>query len=134
MKKPLFVALLMTLMIGICATPSLADRYQRRQSDNPFRLVGYALHPVGLALEYAVMRPVHWFVSQPTMDVVFGHQPSMSEDGTYFEWGHGDYSPSIAEERAAVAPPKPKKAEKKTEKKEEKKEMKKEEEKKDDKE
>lgn len=45
------------------------------------------------------MRPIHWFASQPNLDIIHGHQPSVREDGTYFEWVHGDYTPSIAKER-----------------------------------
>jgi hypothetical protein len=97
MKKKAIVALLAVLMLSFAAS-SNADRYQRNQSDNPFRLVGYVLHPVGIGLEYGVMRPIHWLVSQPDLDIVFGHQSHPQEDGTYFEWVHGDFSPSIAEE------------------------------------
>ena len=31
--------------------------------DNPFRLVGYALHPVGVMLEYVVIRPAYFVAS-----------------------------------------------------------------------
>lgn len=87
------------IAIAAMAVPASADRYRRSTNDNPFRIVGYALHPVGLLIEYSIMRPIHWVVSQPDLDIVFGHQPAPQDDGTYFEWVHGDYSPSIAEER-----------------------------------
>lgn len=76
----------------------MADRYRRNKSDNPFRLISYVVHPVGILLEYAVMRPIHWVVSRPNLDIIFGHQATLHDEGTYFEWTHGDFSPSIAEE------------------------------------
>jgi len=39
------------------------------------RLVAYAIHPVGFALEWLVMRPLHFVVSQPDLERVFGHVP-----------------------------------------------------------
>ena len=100
-------------LVALGSTTAHADRYQRGRNDNPLRLIGYALYPVGLAAEYLVMRPIHWVVSQPHLDVVFGHKATLKEEGAYFEWGHGDYSPSIAEEirerdaATAAAAPRP---------------------------
>jgi len=101
MKKK-FAVLTMMFVFLAAATVSNADRFRRGQSDNPLRLIGYVAHPIGLAAEYAVMRPIHWVVSQPYLDVVFGHKATVEEDGTYFEFLHGDYSPSIAVERRAI--------------------------------
>lgn len=97
MKKKALIALLSMAMLAVAA-PSMAHRYQRNTNDNPFRLIGYIVHPVGLALEYAVMRPIHWAVSQHDTDVIFGHEAHEAERGKYFEWSHGNYVPSIAEE------------------------------------
>lgn len=97
MKKKALIALLSVVILSMAA-PSMAHRYQRNTGDNPFRLVGYVLHPVGIALEYAIMRPIHWAVSQPDTDIIFGHEPEASERGKYWEWTHGNFAPSIAEE------------------------------------
>jgi hypothetical protein len=102
MKKSLAVAV-MTLALVAMSIPSHAHRYDRA-NDNPARLIGYIAHPVGLALEYAVMRPMHWLVSQPNLDVAFGHHAYVEDDGTYFEWAHANYEPSIAKERQAAKP------------------------------
>ena len=103
MKKQVFTALLAVAFIAVAA-PSMANRYQRSQNDNPFRLIGYAAHAVGMVAEYAVMRPIHWVVSQPHLDVVFGHKVHHADEGTFFEWTHGDFSPSIANEMSEKAP------------------------------
>ena len=97
MKKKALIALLSVVMLSMAA-PSMAHRYQRNTTDNPFRLVGYIAHPIGIALEYGIMRPIHWAVSQHDTDIIFGHEPEVSERGKYFEWTHGNFAPSIAEE------------------------------------
>ena len=96
------------LAIMTVASVATADRYTRATNDNPLRIVRYVVHPVGMALEYTVMRPIHWVVSQPNLDVLFGHKATTIEDNKYFEWSHGDFSPSIAEERPdTLQAPKP---------------------------
>ena len=92
------VASLLTVALVLMAAPSFADRYHRGTDDNPFKLVAYALHPIGIAGEYFVLRPIHWFVSQGDNDILFGHKSSPVDDPTYFEWTHGDFSLSIANE------------------------------------
>ncbi|MCB2155378.1 hypothetical protein KQI84_10865 [bacterium] len=98
MKRKLGIALLALGMVAL-TIPAAAHRYSRVTDGHPLRLVAYIFHPVGVALEYGVMRPVHWFVSRNDLDIVFGHTPSMAEEDYYFEWVHGDYSPSIRAER-----------------------------------
>lgn len=80
------------------ATPAMAHRFDR-QTYHPMRIVAYVVHPIGIAAEYLIARPIHYVVSQPDLDIVFGHQPMIMDDGTYFEWVHGDFRPSIKEER-----------------------------------
>lgn len=99
MNKKALIALLALVLISI-SVPSRADRYNRSQGDNPFKLIAYVLNPIGLVAEYVVMRPIHWMVSQPCADITFGHQVEPEDAGKYFEWTHGDYSPSIVEEKA----------------------------------
>ena len=98
MKRKLGIALLALGLVAL-AIPASAHRYSRPDDGHPLRVVAYVFHPFGVALEYAVARPIHWFVSRNDLDIVFGHTPSMAEEGTYFEWSHGDYTPSIRSER-----------------------------------
>ena len=55
------------------ASPALADEYDARRAGHPLRLVAYAVHPIGVALDWLLFRPGHWLVSQPGLDYVFGH-------------------------------------------------------------
>jgi hypothetical protein len=73
------------LALFVVSAPVTAHDYQRNNSDHPFRVVAYFLHPVGIGLEYGVTRPVHWVVSQPNMRILFGHAPrhELDELGRY---------------------------------------------------
>ncbi len=56
------------------ATPALADEYDEETAGHPLRLIAYVLHPVGVAIDYLLIRPAHWLVSQEPMKTVFGHE------------------------------------------------------------
>jgi hypothetical protein len=86
MKKLLIAgAFGLALMAG--ANTAEAHVYDRDDSDHPLRIVAYALHPFGMAVEYGILRPIHWLVSQPTADKIFGHEPDREKEaGTYFEF------------------------------------------------
>ena len=53
--------------------PGYYDGYDDSQA-HPLRIVAYAVHPVGYALEWLLTRPIHAIVSQPELHRVFGHQ------------------------------------------------------------
>jgi hypothetical protein len=66
-------ALLCAVMLSV-ATPALADEYDEETAGHPLRLIAYVLHPIGVAIDYLLIRPAHWFVSQEPMKTVFGHE------------------------------------------------------------
>jgi len=70
------LVLSLTLVVGlVVASDARAhDAYDDTQS-HPLRLLAYALHPAGFALEWAFTRPIHFLVSTPGLDRVFGHTP-----------------------------------------------------------
>lgn len=98
MKRKLGIALLALGLVAL-TIPAAAHRYTRHTDGHPLRVVAYVLHPVGVALEYGIARPIHWLVSRNDLDIVFGHQPKLAEENDYFEWVHGDYEPSIRDDR-----------------------------------
>jgi len=69
-------------LVSMPVGASAHDAYDDSQS-HPLQLAAYALHPVGFALEWLVMRPIHFVVSQPKLDPVFGHVPHESPFGDY---------------------------------------------------
>jgi hypothetical protein len=58
------------------------DAYDDSES-HPLRLAAYAAHPVGYAIEWLVMRPVHFVVSHPQLEKIFGHLPHEQPFGGY---------------------------------------------------
>ena len=79
----LVIALLLTMPVGAMAH----DAYDDSES-HPLRIVAYVVHPIGYAVEWLVMRPIHFVVSQPKLERVFGHVPHESPFGEY-----GAYEP-----------------------------------------
>ena len=56
------------------AQPSRADDYDEKSSGHPLRIVAYVLHPVGVAIDYLVLRPAHWLGSHEPLKTIFGHE------------------------------------------------------------
>jgi hypothetical protein len=76
------IAVLM-IALSLTAAPARAhDAYDDSQA-HPLRLVAYAVHPIGFALEWLVTRPIHFLVSDPKLERVFGHVPHESPFGEY---------------------------------------------------
>jgi len=73
------------LLAVLLAGPTTArahDAYDDSES-HPLRLAAYAVHPVGFALEWLVVRPIHFAVSNPRVEHIFGHVPHESPFGGY---------------------------------------------------
>jgi hypothetical protein len=81
--KHLLVALVVA--VGVMAVPATGrahDAYDDSQS-HPLRLLAYAVNPIGYAIEWTVMRPIHFVVSQHSVEKVFGHTPHETAFGDY---------------------------------------------------
>jgi len=66
--------LLCVVSLGLAiAGPAMADEYDAKQAGHPLRIVAYVLHPVGVTLDYLLMRPAHWAVSHEPLRTFFGH-------------------------------------------------------------
>jgi len=66
------VGLIVASMVAI-HTPALADDYDSTDAAHPLRIAAYALHPVGVILDYLLVRPAHWLVSHEPLKTLFGH-------------------------------------------------------------
>ena len=53
-----------------------ADDCYRDEESHPFRVAAYLLNPIGVGLEWAIFRPLHWLVSRPSTAPIFGHDCS----------------------------------------------------------
>ena len=56
------------------ALPALADEYNDERSGHPLRIVAYLVHPIGVFLDYLILRPFHWVGSHEPFRTVFGHE------------------------------------------------------------
>ena len=84
MKKGFFIAAAIVLFLAV-PTKSEAHDYDRDDSEHPLRYVAYAIHPIGIALEYIVFRPIHKLVSlNKATSVTFGHDPRKGDE--YYTW------------------------------------------------
>ena len=79
MRKTVIAFALVAAVSGVARAH---DAYDDSQS-NPLRLVAYLLHPVGWTAEWLVARPIHFLVSQPQLEPIFGHEPHQSAFGNY---------------------------------------------------
>jgi hypothetical protein len=67
------IALSLTLWIS-SASLAQADSYDPTMSGHPLRIIAYVLHPVGVVLDYLIMRPAHWVGSQEPVKTLVGHE------------------------------------------------------------
>lgn len=92
MKKKAALAALFAAALMAVPTPSHAHTYIRDDSGHPLRLVAYALHPFGVALEYLVTRPVHMLVSaNEDTAIIFGHD--RQPDDVFYVWDEPGFDP-----------------------------------------
>jgi hypothetical protein len=55
------------------AAPSPMANYEPLRAGHPLRIIAYALHPVGVILDYAIFRPFYWIGSHEPLRTLFGH-------------------------------------------------------------
>jgi hypothetical protein len=56
------------------ALPALADEYDPKRAGHPLRIAAYLLHPVGVLIDFVLLRPAHWLGSQEPLRTIFGHE------------------------------------------------------------
>lgn len=59
---------------SISATPASADEYDSSDAGHPLRIIAYVLHPVGVVIDYVLLRPAHWIGSREPFSTLFGHE------------------------------------------------------------
>ena len=82
MKKFLSTLVVVAGLVAMPATGRAHDAYDDSQS-HPLRIVAYAVHPVGYALEWLVMRPFHFLVSTKSLERISGHTAHETPFGDY---------------------------------------------------
>ncbi len=58
----------------LMAAPSHAEdeEYDPLRAGHPLRIVAYALHPIGVAIDYLILRPAYWVGSHEPFRTIFG--------------------------------------------------------------
>ena len=83
LSNRLALGVLIALVLLIMAPGASAHDFDRHNF-HPLRYIAYPFYAAGVYVEYTVIRPVHWLVSQPTYDRVFGHYATADDD--HWEW------------------------------------------------
>jgi len=65
---------IVALALAWAAPPAHADEYEPDRAGNPVRILAYALHPVGVILDYLLFRPAHWVGHHEPFKTLFGHE------------------------------------------------------------
>ncbi len=71
--RRILLALAFALQLGVAAAPAAADDYDPEESAHPLRIIAYVVHPVGVILDWLIVRPAHWLVSREHLKTLFGH-------------------------------------------------------------
>jgi hypothetical protein len=85
-KRSFVTLALAAALIGAPGAARAHDAYDDSQA-HPLRLLAYAVYPAGFLLEWAATRPLHFLVSQKSLEPVFGHGPHESPFGQYEPYG-----------------------------------------------
>jgi hypothetical protein len=56
------------------ASTPVQDDYDPRSAAHPLRIVAYGLHPVGVALDWILVRPAVWVVRHEPFRTIFGYE------------------------------------------------------------
>lgn len=64
--------LLAACLLAGAAAPAAAEDYDPQHAGHPLRIVAYVLHPVGVLIDFLVMRPAHWIGSHEPLRTIFG--------------------------------------------------------------
>lgn len=55
------------------SSPAAADEYDSAYAGHPLRIVAYVLHPLGVVVDYLILRPAHWVGNHEPFSTLFGH-------------------------------------------------------------
>lgn len=84
MKKFVCIAALAGFLFAL-PVRSDAHSYDRDDDGYPLRYIAYVIHPIGIGIEYGILRPIHKFLSSTkNLQIIFGHDAREGDD--YNTW------------------------------------------------
>lgn len=60
--------------IATYAGTQVPDDHDPTQAGHPLRIVAYGLHPIGVALDWILVRPAVWVVRHEPFRTIFGYE------------------------------------------------------------
>jgi len=60
--------------VATYAATQVPDDHDPRNAAHPLRIVAYGLHPVGVALDWILVRPAVWVVRHEPFRTIFGYE------------------------------------------------------------
>jgi hypothetical protein len=78
--RPALLAAAATLTLVLAASAHAAEPwpgadYQASRAGHPLRILAYAAHPFGVAVDYLILRPCYWVGQREPMRTIFGVRP-----------------------------------------------------------
>ena len=104
-KRTTALALGVAVLCSVAtALPTRAGttQYNPRRAGHPLRIVAYALHPVGVALDYALFRPAWWLGTHEPLRTIFGVQVVVDDSAEVARNVQSDFDRSVP-----LPPPEP---------------------------
>ena len=62
------------LALAFCAAPAAADDHRPDRTGHPLKILATILYPVGVVIDYAIMRPAHWLGHREPFKTLTGHE------------------------------------------------------------
>jgi hypothetical protein len=61
-------------LVAVAPGAARADDHDPERAGHPLRILAYAVHPIGVALDWLIVRPAHWVVEREPFRTIFGHE------------------------------------------------------------
>ena len=74
--RQLLAAVAVVTVLALPAERAWAHDAYNDADSNPLKIISYPIALAGYLLEWTVARPIHFLVSQPTLQPVFNYQPT----------------------------------------------------------
>ena len=69
-----FLAGSLGLFLLVAPLSVSADEYNEEHAGHPLRIAAYVVHPIGVIIDYVLLRPAHWIASHEPFKTLFGHR------------------------------------------------------------
>lgn len=67
------IALVCVLGLALGAAPASADDHRPERTGHPLKVLATLLHPIGVLIDWTIMRPAHWLAHHEPVKTLTGH-------------------------------------------------------------